>query len=91
MLEKTTRDAASVPAMRSAVQRMGAWFAEALATILQGRRERGARRRRVEAAVGHAISFATWRSLVRDQGLSNSEAVDLMHGFVALAADRQRG
>lgn len=91
MLEKTTRDAASVPAMRSAVGRMGAWFAEALATILQGRRERGARRRRVEAATGHAISFATWRSLVRDQGLSNSEAVDLMHGFVVLAADRQRG
>jgi AcrR family transcriptional regulator len=86
MLERTTRDAALVPAMRSAVERMGGWFADATATILRGRPERGARRQRVEAAVGHAISFATWRSLVRDQELAESEAVDLMHGLVKLAA-----
>ncbi len=86
MLEKTTRDAPLVPAMRSAVESMGAWFAEAVATILLGRPERGARRRRVETAIGHAVSFASWRSLVREQGLSNSEAVDLMHGLVGLAA-----
>jgi AcrR family transcriptional regulator len=88
MLERTTRDAALVPAMRSAVERMGGWFAEALAAIVRGRPERGARRRRVEAAIGHAISFTTWRSLARDQGLSDSEAVDLMHGLVRLAASR---
>lgn len=86
MLERTTRDAALVPAMRSAVERMGNWYAEAAATIVRGRPERGARRRRVEAAIGHAVSFATWRSLVRDQGLSASEAVDLMHGLVKLAS-----
>jgi AcrR family transcriptional regulator len=93
MLERTTRDAALVPAMRPAVERMGGWFADAVATILCGRPERGARRRRVEAAVGHAVSFVTWRSLVRDQGLSVSEAVNLMHGLVALAATarQQRG
>lgn len=86
MLERTTRDAALVPAMRSAVERMGGWFAEALATIARGRPERGARRRKVEAAIAHAVSFTTWRSLVRDQDLSDSEAVDLMHGLVKLAA-----
>ena len=93
MLEKTTRDAPLVPAMRPAVASMGAWFAEAVTTLVRGRPERGARRRRIEAAVGHAVSFATWRSLVRDQGLSQAEAVDLMHGLVALAATarRQRG
>lgn len=88
MLERTTRDAALVPAMRSAVERMGGWFAEALATIVRGRPERGARRRRVEAAVGHAVSFATWRSLVRDQGLSDAEAVSLMLGLVKLASGK---
>jgi AcrR family transcriptional regulator len=87
MVEKVTRDAPLVPAMRVPVESMGAWYAEALATILRGRPERGARRRRVEAAVGHAISFPTWRSLVRDQGLSDAEAVDLMYGLVALAAE----
>lgn len=88
MLTRTTRDAALVPAMRSAVERMGGWFAEAIGTILRGRPERGARRRRVEAAIGHAVSFATWGSLVRDQGLSDAEAVELMLGLVALAAKR---
>jgi AcrR family transcriptional regulator len=88
MLERTTRDAATVPAMRSAVERMGSWFAEAMATILRGRPERGARRQRVEGAIGHAMSFATWRSLVRDQGLSEVDAVDLMQGLVKLAAQR---
>jgi AcrR family transcriptional regulator len=87
MLEKTTRDAALVPAMRPAVESMGSWFAEALATIVRGRPERDARRRRVEAAVGHAVTFATWRSLVREQNLSNSEVVDLMSGLVNLAAE----
>lgn len=85
MLERTTRDAALVPAMRSAVERMGNWYAEAIATIVRGRPERGARRRRIEAAVGHAVSFAAWRSLVRDQGLSNAEAAGLMLGLVKLA------
>jgi AcrR family transcriptional regulator len=90
MLEKTTRDAPAVPAMWGAVASMGEWFAEAVATIVRGRPERGARRRRVEAAVGHAVSFATWRSLVRDQGLAEAEAVDLMWGLVELAALRKR-
>lgn len=88
MLERTTRDAALVPAMRSAVERMGGWFAEAIATIIHGRPERGARRRWVEAAVGHAVSFTTWRSLVRDQGLSGAEAVSLMLGLVKLASGK---
>jgi len=88
MLERTTRDAALVPAMRSAVERMSGWFADALAALIRGRPERGARRDRVEAAIGHAISFSTWRSLARDQGLSNSEAVDLMRGLIRLAAGK---
>lgn len=88
MLERTTRDATLVPAMRSAVERRGGWFAEAIATIVRGRPERGARRRLVEAAISHAVSFTTWRSLVRDQNLSDSAAVDLMHGLVKLAAGR---
>ncbi len=87
MLERTTRDATLVPAMRGAVGLRRAWLAEAATTIVRGRPERGARRRRVEAAIGHAVSFATWRSLVREQGLSGSDAVNLMYRLVALAAE----
>ena len=42
-------------------------------------RARGRRRDLLRAAIGHAVVFPTWRSLVRDQGLSDSRAVDLMY------------
>jgi AcrR family transcriptional regulator len=36
------------------------------------------RRKSVRAAVGHALEFETWRSLVRTQGLSNRAAAEAM-------------
>jgi AcrR family transcriptional regulator len=36
------------------------------------------RRKAVRAAVGHALEFETWRSLVRTQGLSNRAAAEAM-------------
>jgi AcrR family transcriptional regulator len=54
-------------------------------TLMQGRRERGGSRSRVRAAIGHALAFTTWQSLVRVQGLGNSQAVDLMTAMVAAA------
>ncbi len=36
------------------------------------------RSKRARAAIGHALEFETWRSLVRRQGLSRRAAVDLM-------------
>jgi len=36
------------------------------------------RRKPVRAAIGHAFEFETWRSLVRRQGLSRTQAVDAM-------------
>jgi hypothetical protein len=55
------------------------------ATLLAGRRERGRRRSCASAAIGHAISFATWRSLVREQGLDDAEAIGLMTAMVEAA------
>lgn len=34
------------------------------------------------AVLGHALDFSTWRSLVRQQGLSDERAVELMVGMV---------
>ena len=36
------------------------------------------RRKTVRGAIGHALEFETWRSLVRRQGLSRGQAVDAM-------------
>jgi AcrR family transcriptional regulator len=40
------------------------------------------RRKALRAAIGHAFEFETWRSLVRRQGLTRAQAVDLVLGFV---------
>jgi AcrR family transcriptional regulator len=40
------------------------------------------RRKAVRAAVGHAIAFETWRSLVQREGLTRRQAVDAMVAFV---------
>lgn len=85
MLERTTRDVALVPALRPSMEVFRDWLDAAAEAILRGRPERGARRRRVRAAVGHALAFETWRSLVRHQGMSRSETIDLMEALAAAA------
>lgn len=85
MLEKVVRDAPAVPTMQAPVEARKAWLEMAAGIIVRGRRERGNRRRHVTAAIGHAASFETWRSLVREQGLSTSEAVTLMEKLVEAA------
>jgi hypothetical protein len=49
---------------------------------MAGRGLRGRRARRTRAAIGHALSFATWRSLTREHGLSDEDAVALMCALV---------
>jgi hypothetical protein len=39
----------------------------------------------VRAAIGHAVAFTTWRSLAREQELSDAEAARLMRRLVAAA------
>jgi AcrR family transcriptional regulator len=83
MLTSVLRDAAVVPARvkesRLALER--AWREE-LTRALPGRR-----RKTVQAAVAHAMSFGTWRSLCVDLSLSNAAAVDLMVAMTSAATE----
>jgi AcrR family transcriptional regulator len=85
MLEKTSRDAPLVEAMAKPVAAFRGYLNAAAAAITAGRPERGEARRRVQAAVGHAVSFPTWQSLVRQQGLEDAEAVAVMAALVESA------
>jgi AcrR family transcriptional regulator len=85
MLEKTSRDASVVDAMAGAVAAFRGYLDAAADAIVTGRPERGAARSRVRAAIGHAISFPTWQSLVREQGLDDAEAVAVMAAMVESA------
>jgi AcrR family transcriptional regulator len=73
------RDASVVPANAEAVGEMMAAVANVADAVAPG----WPRRRSVTAAIGHALEFETWRSLVRRQGLSPTQAVDAMARLVA--------
>lgn len=84
MLANVTRDAAYTPAAPR--ERFRSYFEHVRETLIVGRRERGRARERIAAGIGHAISFPTWRSLVRDQGLTGREAVKVMVSMVDRAS-----
>ena len=57
--------------------------------LITGSGSRGAARERVRAAVGHALSFSTWQSLVREEGLDDAAAVELMAELAKAAGERR--
>ena len=65
-------------AMRSSEGRLAA-------LLRDGSEARSAANPRLRAAVGHVISFWTWRSLAVTHGLSNGDAIDLAVGLVMQA------
>jgi AcrR family transcriptional regulator len=83
MLTLIHRDIALVPEGRRQVTRERA---EAMRAVLVGA---FARSPRLEAAVGHAMSFQTWKSLCTEQALSNHDAVELMVALVELTSRRR--
>ena len=81
MLENLLRDEATVPTVRATFSAFHAYLGDAADVLLRGRR----RTKRVQAAIGHALAFATWRSLAREQGLDDTQAADLMRRLVEAA------
>ncbi len=68
---------------------MGRWISRRrlLAAVAGGvAGVRGRPRELLLAAVGHALDFTTWRSLVRGRGLEEEMAVELMVRLVRGAA-----
>jgi AcrR family transcriptional regulator len=84
MLSAGIRDIDAVPP--AAREAFFGYFHDVARSLMRGRRERGRARVRTAAAVGHAISFVTWQSLVRQGSLTSEEAADLMEAMVGAAA-----
>jgi AcrR family transcriptional regulator len=91
LLENVQRDAAAMPL----VAEMNAYRVRNLEEIrdllLQAWTTHGGARARLRRAIGHALEFRTWQSLVRRQGCRTNEAVQLMHTFVRATASDQAG
>jgi AcrR family transcriptional regulator len=78
MLTNLLRDLDVMEAVQRQFMQFLNYMEEARLTLMVGRRERGRGAQRARAAVGHGLAFTTWRSLVREQGCTASEAVDMM-------------
>jgi AcrR family transcriptional regulator len=90
MMDKVLRDEEAMPIVRRMLVGYRDYITAARETLMAGRRARGGTRERVLAATGHALAFATWRSLAREQGLDDPQAADLMCRLVVAASAGRR-
>jgi AcrR family transcriptional regulator len=88
MMDNVHRDEATVPSVKRTLGQFRDYLSAARDTLVAGRRARGQTRRRLEAAIGHALAFPTWHSLTHEQGLDNAQATDLMGRLVEGATAR---
>ncbi len=85
MLDNLFRDESTVLLVAQRFAGFRRYLETACEALMTGRGLRGNARRRTRAAVGHAIAYATWKSLVREQGLGAREAVALACACVTAA------
>jgi AcrR family transcriptional regulator len=86
MMSNILRDEATMPIIRRMLGGYRDYLIAVRDALMSGRDLRRPGRQRVQAAVGHALTFGTWRSLAREQGLTDLQAVGLMCRLVAAAA-----
>jgi AcrR family transcriptional regulator len=89
LLENVQRDAASMPLVAEMNSYRTRSLDDTRELVLIGWRARGEPRQRLRRAIGHALEFGTWQSLVRRQGATSGEAVELMVSLVGAAAAAQ--
>jgi AcrR family transcriptional regulator len=85
MLANLIRDEHAVASVRRTFGPFRGYLEAAAGILAEGRPARGAAGRRLEAALGHALAFTTWRSLACDQGLGDRQAAELMRRLVDAA------
>jgi AcrR family transcriptional regulator len=86
MLSNLLRDESAMPLVEERFAVFRGYLEAASDTLVAGRSVRRAARHRTRAALGHAIAFSTWTSLVRTEGLSDADAIALVRALVAAAA-----
>ena len=87
MTANILRDGPGIPALAALIKDMPAYYLAARALLAAPFTAPAAPRPELLAAIGHAIDFETWRSLVRRQGLSQEQAIELMATFIMRLAN----
>jgi AcrR family transcriptional regulator len=84
MMSNILRDETTMPIVKRLLGGYRDYLTAARDALMSGRHGRA--RQRVLAAIGHALTFGTWRSLSSEQELTDSQAADLMCRLVVVAA-----
>ena len=87
LLENIQRDAPVLPILREMSAYRVRYLEDARELLLAGWPSGGQPKTRLRRALGHALDFRTWQSLVRGQGCRTDEAVQLMVAFARAAAE----
>ncbi|MDQ6750977.1 MAG: hypothetical protein M3Z33_09535 [Actinomycetota bacterium] len=87
MLANVERDMHVLPALHTVVTTGRAPWEQAVRDILvSGWKPRGQAPQRLLGAIGLACSFAAWQRLVRREGLSDIDAIEVLAGLIAANA-----
>jgi AcrR family transcriptional regulator len=78
MFENVLRDEETKPILNQMLGGYRRYLGHAREILMEGCRITPPARRRVHAALGHALGFPTWRSLAVEQGLNDKESAELM-------------
>lgn len=86
MTANLLRDAPAMPALAELLQGIPAYLHAATEILARDWDVAPERASLLAATIGHALDFETWRSLVRRQGLTHEQAIDLMVRLVSAAS-----
>jgi AcrR family transcriptional regulator len=86
MLDNLFRDESIVPLVAERFAAFRGYLDAAQDALMRGRDARGTTARRARGALGHAVAFSTWKSLVREHGVSDADAVALLCVLVAASS-----
>lgn len=87
MLDNLLRDEPLMPVLKQVFSGHWSYLTTARDVLMEGRRNPPRKRQLIAAAIGHSLMFATWRSLVREQGFTDDQAAELMCCTVSAAAN----
>jgi len=88
MYESLFRDETLVPAVHRRLRDFHGYLRAAQDALMSRRKLRGRGANRARAAIGHALAFTTWQSLIQEQQLTEEDAVSLMSQLVESASRR---
>jgi AcrR family transcriptional regulator len=86
MMANLLRDLPESPALQEAAEPFLRYWETVREVLDRGWPPPGRRRQLTRAVIGHAITFDTWRSLARQQGLDDGAAAELMVSLACSAS-----